>query len=361
MKMGISRRSIHIIKILLISVLLLVVRPANDNGHPHQTHTDNESCFYGKTLVCGIDLGDDMKGSHGLETGLAYEMMMTFADENNCNLSIMVGGNDVSYIDSLYQGEIDLLITHLEDIEGYEDIHISQKLTDCSVIAINGKNWRYVSKVNEWIDRYTQSDGYHKLQNQFCRQNDPIKLAAKGVRRATLSPYDDLLKQYASELGWDWRMLAAVVYQESKFSINSRSFRGATGLMQVMPQTGRTYNIDNLYDPENNLIAGTNHLKRLHGLYRDSGMTPEERIRFTLAAYNAGEGRIQDCRNFAKSKNYNHNSWAEVAKVIPMMNEDSILTDENVKLGKFKGTETLAYVDNVMTLYSAICKVCSEN
>lgn len=155
-------------------------------------------------------------------------------------------------------------------------------------------------------------------------------------------------------------MLAAVVYQESKFSINSMSYRGATGLMQVMPRTGTIYNIDNLFDPENNLKAGTSHLKRLQGLYRNSGMTHEERIRFTLAAYNAGEGRINDCRSLAKSKNLNPDIWEEVAKVIPMMNDDTILHNENVMLGKFKGTETLAYVENVMDLYSAICMICPE-
>jgi membrane-bound lytic murein transglycosylase F len=166
-----------------------------------------------------------------------------------------------------------------------------------------------------------------------------------------------LIKQYAKTLGWDWRMLAAVIYQESKFSISSRSHRGATGLMQVMPQTARYYNITDLTDPEQNLIAGTSHLKRLHGLYKGCDMTPEERIRFTLAAYNAGEGRIIDCRNLAKSKHLDENKWSDIVKVIPLMNDDKILEDENVKLGKFKGTETIGYVDNVMALYEAICKI----
>ena len=87
-------------------------------------------------------------------------------------------------------------------------------------------------------------------------------------------------------------------------------------------------------------------------------MTQEEKTLFTLAAYNAGEGRIADCRNLAVSKRLDANKWNEVVKVIPCMSEDSILEDQNVKLGKFKGTETIAYVENVMALYDAICTIC---
>ena len=87
-------------------------------------------------------------------------------------------------------------------------------------------------------------------------------------------------------------------------------------------------------------------------------MSEQERIRFTLAAYNAGEGRIKDCRSLARANRLDENTWSDIVKVIPMMSDDSILDDENVKLGKFKGTETIAYVDNVLALYDAICQIC---
>ena len=87
-------------------------------------------------------------------------------------------------------------------------------------------------------------------------------------------------------------------------------------------------------------------------------MTEKERINFTLAAYNAGEGRIRDCRNLAKARNLNENEWSNIVKVIPLMREDSILEDENVKLGKFKGVETITYIDNITKLYDAICQIC---
>ena len=87
-------------------------------------------------------------------------------------------------------------------------------------------------------------------------------------------------------------------------------------------------------------------------------MDKMEQIKFTLAAYNAGEGRIADCRRFAAAKDVNSNSWNDIISIIPMMREDSILEEESVKLGKFQGFETIAYVDNIMNLYDAFCTIC---
>jgi membrane-bound lytic murein transglycosylase MltF len=84
-------------------------------------------------------------------------------------------------------------------------------------------------------------------------------------------------------------------------------------------------------------------------------------IRFTLAAYNAGEGRIMDCRNLAAAQGLDNHVWENIVKIIPMMREDSILEDENVKLGKFQGHETIAYIENIQSLYKAICTICTAS
>ncbi len=359
--MNFTKRRKHIIGILIACTLLLIGKPMYDNGHTTPFRNTIRYSICGRSLICGIDLGDDMKGGHGLETGLAYEIMQSFASEHGCDITIKVGGDATDYMDSLQHGKIDMLITHREDAEGVRGIALSENITVCCAMAVNMQQAKYLPEINRWINSYTQTEEFASLQNIFRRQSNPIKLADKGIRRNHISPYDDLLKRYATELGWDWRMLAAVIYQESKFSINSQSHRGATGLMQVMPRTAEYYDIDNLHDPEQNLIAGTSHLKRLQNLYKGNDMSQQERIHFTLAAYNAGEGRIMDCRNLAKAQNLDPNIWEDVMKVIPQMREDSILVENNIKLGKFNGTETMAYVDNVMTLYSAICKICPEN
>ena len=128
--------------------------------------------------------------------------------------------------------------------------------------------------------------------------------------------------------------------------------------MQIMPQTGKYYGAEDLLDPDQNIEAGVKHLKRLQNLLKDSGMESMELVKFTLASYNAGEGRIADCRNFAAEKGYDKNNWSEIERIIPLMREDSILSEPSVKLGKFQGHETIAYIDNIFKIYAAICSVC---
>ena len=347
---------------LFITLLIICMTPLCENVRPLSGADSKNDWFTGKELVCAIDLGDDMRGAHGLETGFSYELLNQFAKDNNCSVRIVAAGrnNASSYMDSLHNGSIDILITHIEDANEGDSLNVSHAINDCSAWVTAGSDLNRVRAINKWIIYYTSTPEYSRLEERFFlhRTTNPEKRAANGVKTTTISPYDELLKKYAKELGWDWRMLAAVVYQESKFSINSQSHRGATGLMQVMPATGRKYGIEDLVNPENNLMAGTSHLKRLQKMFEGKGFSQEEIVRFTLAAYNAGEGRIMDCRNLAAAKGYDNRVWADIVKVIPMMREDSILEEEAVKLGKFQGYETIAYLDNIQSLYKAICTIC---
>ena len=356
--MDLPKNHTRLLKSLTIAVLVLFARPMHDSGRTLADSQVDIFHFSGRTVRCGIELGDDMRDGHGLESGFAYEMLQDFARDHNCKVEISVSRKGTNYKDSLAAGAIDLLVMHLEDSSEVNDIIMSENIIDCSAIAFCKGKEDHVKEINEWIQEYTASDEYSDLKALFFRPFNPIKRAKRGVRSQIISPYDELFKKYAKELGWDWRMIAAVVYQESKFSISSRSHRGASGLMQVMPQTGSIYGIDNLTDPEQNMIAGISHLKRIQRLYRSARMTDQERIRFTLAAYNAGEGRIKDCRNLARARGLDPNVWSNIVKVIPLMREDSILDEDSIRLGKFNGSETIAYVENVTALYKAICRIC---
>lgn len=339
----------------MVSLAVICITPLCEKGRMLNGHSMTRA-FAGEELICAIDLGDDMYGAHGLKTGFNYELLDRFAHDNNCNVKVVTSRKGDDYLDSLRKGKIDMLITGSEMITG-SDIRNFREFDEHAVWALNTTDISKGRSVDLWLSHIKSSNEYDSLKEKYYRSYNPHKRAERGIRASRVSPYDDLLKKYAKELGWDWRMLAAVVYQESKFSINSVSHRGATGLMQVMPQTGKYYGIDDLINPEQNLMAGTKHLKRLQNLYKGSGMSSDDLVKFTLAAYNAGEGRIKDCRNFASSQGEDRNSWDTIVKLIPQMREDSILENESVTLGKFQGYETIAYIDNVMALYGSICSI----
>lgn len=339
-------------------MLIICAMPLLESGRP-LSGARSTDYFAGKEIVCAIDLCDDMYGSHGLETGFNYQLLNKFAEDNKCSIRIVAANKKENWTDSLAAGSADIVIMHNAEVGEAEGLNLSRKIDDCTVWAV--KEEGQLRQVNTWISHITSLDYFQDAKASYTGTFNPYKRVERGVISKTLSPYDNLIKKYASDLGWDWRMLAAVIYQESKFSINSTSHRGARGLMQVMPKTAEYYGIDDLLDPEKNLKAGTSHLKRLQRLYAKSGMEGLEMVKFTLAAYNAGEGRIADCRNFAESRQINKNSWEEVVSIIPLMREESILQEESVRLGKFEGYETIAYIDSVMSLYDAFCQICPQS
>lgn len=345
------------IRNVIICMAIICMTPLLERGRT-LSGASSTDVFAGKEIVCAIDLCDDMYGSHGLETGFNYKMLGRFAGDNRCDIRIVAAKKGENWLDSLKQGKVDIVITHDEEVSEVDGLNLSRNMDDCTVWAV--KEEAQLRQVNSWISHIISHEFYYQTQKAYSGSFNPYRKVERGVRTKTLSPYDDIIKRYAADLGWDWRMLAAVIYQESKFSINSRSHRGAQGLMQVMPQTARYYEIDDLLDPEKNIMAGTSHLKRLQKLYSKCDMDSIERVKFTLAAYNAGEGRVADCRNFAASRQIDNNCWEEIVNLIPLMREDSILEEESVKLGKFNGYETIAYIDSVMSLYNAFCTICPE-
>jgi len=354
--MRIKEKTERRLRNVLITLTIICLTPLCEKGRMlNGAHSDE--IFAGKDITCVIDLGDEMYADHGLETGMNYELLTRFAEDNRCNINIIASGRNDNYIDSLRNGTVDIVITHTEDLDS-NGIEVSRDFNSCSAWAVSAEKDAELRLINSWISHMAGSEEFKNLRNRYTIYGDPVKRAEKGITTRTLSPYDLIIRKYAEELGWDWRMLAAVIYQESRFSINSRSFRGAQGLMQVMPSTAEYYGIDNLLDPENNLIAGTSHLKRLQRMFSKYDLDKTELVKFTLAAYNAGEGRIIDCRNFAMSKGFDNSRWDEIVSIIPLMREDSILEEESVKLGKFQGHETIEYVDRIFTIYNAFCSIC---
>jgi soluble lytic murein transglycosylase len=154
--------------------------------------------------------------------------------------------------------------------------------------------------------------------------------------------------------------ILSIIKAESNFNPDAVSSKNAIGLMQITLETANwcceIMNMDyvtksDLCVPETNIKIGVYYYNYLLDRYNN--------INTALAAYNAGEGRISDCRNLAAAKGLDNSKWDEIVKVIPMMREESILEEESVKLGKFKGYETIDYVESILSHYKAICEITS--
>lgn len=177
--------------------------------------------------------------------------------------------------------------------------------------------------------------------------------------RGQISPFDPIMRQVAHEEGMDWRLLAAIAYQESRFDPDARSRRGAQGLMQVMNSVAREFGvpIDRISDPRTNIATAVKLIKKIEGTLRFGDATSEEdRIRIVLACYNAGMGHIIDARRLAVKHGANHNSWEQLSRFVALKGTPEWADDEAVRHGAFNSGETIGFVDKVMARYSEYCE-----
>jgi len=174
---------------------------------------------------------------------------------------------------------------------------------------------------------------------RYYEKNPWIKNPLSSDRNKNLLKYKKLLKKYADRYGFDWLLIAALAYQESRFDHTKKNKSGAVGLMQILPSTAKDKNIEirNVHLLENNIHAGVKYLAFLKEKYfNDSRIRPRDQVRFALAAYNAGPSKIQRVRAKTKQMGLDPNRWFR-----------------NVELATLKivGQETVRYVSDINKYY----------
>ena len=162
-----------------------------------------------------------------------------------------------------------------------------------------------------------------------------------------ISPYDDVIRAVADTMDIDWLMVTAMIAQESSFNPNSKSWAGAVGLMQIMPQFVNT-SYEDLYDPVTNIKEGARIIKEHleHYSYIDS---TEQRWAFALATYNVGLGHMADARRLAIDRNKNPNNWEDVSNALLKLMQRRYY--ENARYGFARGIEPVQYVEEIMNRY----------
>ena len=246
-------------------------------------------------IRCVLDLGAYEDSTHGLINGYNYYLLKQFASDNGIKAEVIAAGRGESWMDSLETGSIDAVVLPLHQQNCHSEASYSIPVDNLTTWAVSKDNIGLLQAFDRWLDNYHNSQEFPSVHRKFIRVvGNPQRLAENGGRRDRLSPYDDLFRKYAASLDWDWRLLAAVAFQESRFHIEARSPRGARGLMQLIPSTADAHQVSDPLDPEQNIAAGTNYLKRLIGIFSKRFSDPDDIICYALAAYNAGEGNILD-------------------------------------------------------------------
>jgi len=168
--------------------------------------------------------------------------------------------------------------------------------------------------------------------------------------KGKLSIFDDQIKSESNFIKWDWRLLAALIYQESRFDPKVKSESGAYGLMQFMPNTAEYFGIDNEAGPKIQLKMGARYLKMLENYMVEIKIPEKERLKFVLASYNAGYGHILDARSLARKYGKDPNVWDNNVAFF-IQNKDEFYNDSVVRHGYLRGSETYKYVNDILERY----------
>jgi len=209
-------------------------------------------------------------------------------------------------------------------------------------------------RLNLWMHHYLRSSEYAILFRRYQRPAlyRPETGTGRSSAAGTISPFDHYLKVYATQIGWDWRLVASLMYQESRFDATALSRVGAYGLMQMMPQTMERYGLDSASGPEQQIRAGVRYLRVLEKLFQKSVPNHNERVKFVLASYNIGAGHILDAQRLARRFGKNPALWdGNVDSCLMMKAEPEIHALPEVRHGYARGKETYAFVRQIMDRY----------
>ena len=209
--------------------------------------------------------------------------------------------------------------------------------------------------ISQWITAHQKTSHYAILYNKYFQNRHEyrnIHSEDYTLGSGKISRYDEAIKKEAERIGWDWRLMASIIYQESRFNPEAVSWAGAFGLMQLMPGTAKTYGITMESSPESQIRAGASFIKWLDDRFIDEIDDPNERIKFVLASYNIGLGHIQDARRLAKKYEANPNVWySSVDQWLLKKSDPVYYTDQVVKYGYARGIETFNFVKQIMGRY----------
>ncbi|HSL61837.1 MAG TPA: membrane-bound lytic murein transglycosylase MltF [Desulfotignum sp.] len=169
-----------------------------------------------------------------------------------------------------------------------------------------------------------------------------------------LPKYQDIIQTYADKHGFDWRLVAAVVYQESRFDPNAKSFTNVEGLMQVTQAAAMEMGIKDHTDPAQSVRAGIKYLNRMYDRF-DQIEDEYQRLLFALASYNVGYGHVLDAMALAREKGLNPLVWDSMKKTLPLLSKPEF--HEKTRHGYARGWEPVEYVERILTWYDILKQI----
>jgi len=300
----------------------------------------NNSSYLPRLLNLSEEIGGDINIVEAEPEATIEDLIAQVA---NGEIGYTISDDNIADLNEVYYSNIDVKTV----------VSLSQRVA----WAVKKNSGQFLKKVNHWLDSLKTTSDFAVIYNKYFTHRYSYKKRVTSNYFSNtgggISKYDDLIKKNCSTVGWDWRLGASMIYQESQFDPDAKSWLGAVGLMQLLPGTGKELGINDLSDPEQNIQAGFKYISYLNGYWKKEITDSLERIKFVLGSYNIGLNHIVDARNLAAKYGADSGIWFDnVDYYLSLKSESEYYNDEIVTAGYARGEETVNYVKEILDRYN---------
>lgn len=350
----------YILSVLLILPFVAMTMSCGGKSASAPSHTvaaDNDSDMIaieeaGELIAVTLPGEETFRESNGRNVAIHYILCEQFANRLGVRMRMELASDTAAMVAMLRNRQADIIAFPLPEKYFSDTLIVAAGMrADVCSWAVRSSSHQLVSELNRWYGEQALASAHDEQKNGPQRRYRRLHAQSQfqSRERGVVSNYDQLFLRAARTVGWDWKLLASMCYQESSFDADAESWAGARGLMQIMPSTARGLGIDpdRLYDPETNVMAAAKLLHQTDGHFQDI-TNQAERRKFVLAAYNGGSGHIRDAMALARKDGRNPHLWNDVATYVLHLSDPQYYNDPVVKHGYMVGRETFNYVNAVM-------------
>jgi len=301
-------------------------------------------------------------------------------------IEVIAGSSHVETLVSLKNVHPDLRWQEVRKIDSEEILNlVLEQLVDYTIADSNELtlNQQYFPKLRvafdisapqqlAWAFQDNDDDSLYNAANTFIKQIQDSGILAQLLERfyshadklgfvgtrlylrhisRRLPKYQALFEEAAQRYGLDWRLLAAIGYQESHWKPRAKSPTGVRGMMMLTLNTARQLKISNRLDPKQSIMGGARYFSMIRK--RISVRIPEpDRSWMALAAYNIGYGHLEDARILAQAEGKDADKWIEIKKILPRLSQKKWY--KKTRYGYARGREPVMYVENIRSYYDLL-------
>lgn len=236
------------------------------------------------------------------------------------------------------------------------DINTPISLSQRLAWAVRKTSPKLLDTINKGLASLKKKPDYNVIYKKYFQSRRQFKkrIDSEYFTETTgkISEHDDLVKKYSIALGWDWVLVKSLIFQESMFDVENKSWAGAEGLMQLMPATAKELGVTDPNNADQNIRAGTKYLKRMYN-YWDNIPDSIQRIKFAMASYNCGYGHVKDAFRLAKKYKKDTLNWDNgVDFFVLNLSKTKYYNDPVVAYGYARGSEPYNYVNEIFSRYN---------